>query len=105
MGRWAQQRRRGGGGQPPPSLAHLVDGLIDVVQPSMVHFTYSAPVSGLLPGNFAVPVDTAFGQILTTVDATHIDVLFDNDVFDGHTAEYTGSTPGVLTPDSIVLHS
>lgn len=106
MGRWAQRRRTGGGpaALTPSTLGQLVLAERDADTVS-VHAVWSAPVTDTdfvgsdfetLPGNITIATitqDGANGLLLEFVAPVTLEA----------TLSYTGSAPGIITPDSIAL--
>lgn len=106
MGRWAQQQRRGGG---PGTNDSGCIAIIDAVQidDNKVTVSFSAPVTDgdFDPSDFhATPAD-ATGTTVTNFTATQLDVEFDDILGTPQTLEYSGSAPGVCTPQTFPIHT
>jgi hypothetical protein len=102
MGRWAQRRRTGAGsGQTSQVLINLVSASLS--GGAVAIGTWNAPVSepDFDPSDFVSSPSNEFGTSLSQSGANGIEVTFSGDVSTDTDFQYTGNTPGVLTPDTV----
>lgn len=100
MGRWAQ-RRRGGGG--PNPLNQIISASIQ--GPVLIEAVYAAPVDG---AGFDVAVfesDPSAEQSssYSIGPSTTLQIFFDFSVIGDTSLTYSGTTPGILSPQTVPL--
>jgi len=99
MGRWAQRKRAGGGGESLNYITnvHSVPG-IDTLQ-----VTYHAPVDpdALDPAAFQSIPSASFGQGKAPNSETQVEIFYGDDISADTTLDYDGTTPGLLTPQTV----
>ena len=98
MGRYSQRKRSGGG---PPVLNHMTEA-VDF-DPAGITVTYSQPIdfSQLSPGAFASFPSSTSCIAITPLAAREAEYVFGFDIDTDTTLVYVGTTPGVLTPQTI----
>lgn len=103
MGRWAQRRRAGGGPGAAIAIIHLVAAT--VTGAATMTATYSGPpdISGLDPTDFLAVINGENGDDIAALGGNQIQIHFAGSIFGETTLEYSGTTPGYLTPDSVAV--
>lgn len=101
MGRWAQ-RTRGGGGVTPLNLIVYVKQTGDFTQA----ITYQRPISraALNPTAFQSQPTGELSTGLVQDSPRQVTATFDVETIGDVTLTYTGTTPGVLTPQTVPIH-
>jgi hypothetical protein len=98
MGRWAQRTRSGGGITPLNFITTaLAGGGVTII------INYSRPVDGsqLDQSAFTAEPEGEVANNLTQFDEHGIELQFPDDIAPGGTLVYDGSTPGILTPQTV----
>lgn len=106
MGRWAQRRRAGGGSSPdsaPPTIAQLLEAHIDGIVTEQAVYTTPITAGDFSPGDFVSNPSGGTSTIVLQINATTIEIEFDNIVTGDDTLEYAGTNPNVITPDSVAI--
>lgn len=105
MGRWSQRRHAGGG--PPLPMSGPLAEMIEATGggPGKLNLTYDTDVDGpsFIAGDF---VTAPLGLIATSIDVigpVNIHLHFVGSPGDELSLTYSGSVPGVLTPQTIAI--
>lgn len=101
MGRWAQRRRAGGG---PPTLNYITEAAAGGAANQMfVRYAQNVDETQLIPSAFEATPSTNTGDTIDQLLPNRIRISFTGDVDTDTTLIYGGSTPGILTPQTVSI--
>src|SRR5262249_46249459 len=106
MGRWAQRQIRGGGPDViPPIAVGMASAVIDAGNHHLVVINWTGAVdfAHLDATDFSDPADGATGVSLATINAHSATLTLDVEAADGSELQYVGTTPGLISPDSVIM--
>jgi len=98
MGRWAQRSRRGGG----PHLENFIVGARLVGSLSLrVYYAKDVDASQLVANTFESLPSGESGDFTQQVAPREVEVVLVGDATGDTSMIYTGTTPGIQTPDGV----
>lgn len=100
MGRWAQRRRGGGGIR---DINKMIAAEVTAPDTELVTYAYAVSASALDATTFHSQPSNEEGIDVFQNGANGIRIVYGNDVSLDTFLSYTGSTPGILTPQQIAF--
>lgn len=98
MGRWAQRRRTGGG---PSILNYITDAVQQTATTIILTYAYPIDATELIPVDFESSPSGAIGDTITQLTNDTIQLDLDASSAGDDEIQYSGSTPGVRTPQQV----
>ena len=103
MGQWAARRRRGGRSAGEAATILITDAFASTATEVLVTFSAAITAGDFSLADFAlVPSGSTSTSIMQSL-ATQLSVMFAVNPFTQTDLNYTGDTPGVVTPQTIQL--
>lgn len=103
MGRWAQRTRSGGGTPSNPTLANMIEAQQESSIELSVEWNSPAPIGNFDLADFITVTGAFVPTSMSQVNPTTILFEFADDLSGETELQYTGDTPGFLTPDSVPI--
>lgn len=100
MGRWAQRTRGGGGIN---ALNHITSARYGAIEIRRLTYREAVDATQLDATKFASGPSGITGIGITQIDPHTIDVEMSSDIGTDTSVTYTGTTPGVQTPQTVTI--
>lgn len=105
MGRWSQRRHCGSSGELPVvnNLAHMIAATPIATDQILITYSQAINPAGLSAADF-ITVPGGFVPILVTGSGDEfLQATFGDAIADETDVQYSGTTPGFLTPDAVAI--
>lgn len=103
MGQWATRSRRGGGQGSSTILIAMTDAIVTGTFDIEVAYTADVVAATLNPADFSLTGSAANVANISQISSTLLLFEWDDDITAASQITYSGSTPNILTPQTIAV--